>query len=181
MGLITGSGWQTSTDWSRHMTHGLHSPIVRSRPSRGQCCAASGGPSPCGSVPPGSLSRPSDWFGSWSVPRAGRALDPPTRPPHCGPSYFEAAGSPQGRVGVPPRASFVNQVRDRQGTTDVPASPGPGLPGARRLRRPCRLAQRLAPHSGSGGPGVCRALRVVRRAWRPWRPQAGLSGTRAAS
>ena len=89
------------------------------------------------------------------------------------PSYFEAAGSPQGRVGVPPRASFVNQVRDRQETTDVPASPGPGLPGARWLRRPCRLAQRLAPHSGSGGPGVFRSPRGVRPAWRPWPPPAG--------
>ncbi len=48
-------------------------------------------------------------------------------------------------MGVPPRAPFVNRVLNCRADRDVPASPGPDLPGTRWLRRPLSGAAVGAP------------------------------------
>ena len=77
-----------------------------------------------------------------------------------GPSYLETGVLPGAVWGFLLLPRFVNQVLDCRAVRALPASPGPELPRARGLRRPV-LAQPWEPHSGSGRPGVCRALRVV--------------------
>ena len=137
--------------------YGLRFYWLRGRPSRGQFCAASGGPFPSWFGPPGSLSRPSDKFGMWSAGPSGTHGDHQSP---SSPSYFEVRVLPSMGGGIPPCTSFVKSGLSRQACTAVPADPDPKLLRARWLRRDRWRSGWALLGEWRAGPG--RALRAGR-------------------